>query len=76
MIIWVQQKKITENTHDKFVIDFIELIFLTEAYLPKSTIGRYTFFMSVIDRHYHNMTWEQIKHLFNSIGKKLSMEHE
>ena len=67
---------ITENTNDKFQIDFFELAFLTEACLPKSTIARYSFFMNVIDRHYHNMTWEQRKHLFEWIGRKLNMEYE
>jgi hypothetical protein len=69
-------KGINENTYDKFVIDFFELAFLTEACLPKSTIARYSFFMNVIDRHYHNMTWEQRKHLFEWIGRKLNMEYE
>jgi hypothetical protein len=67
---------ISEKTYDKFVIDFFELAFLTEACLPKSTIARYSFFMNVIDRHYHNMTWEQRKHLFEWIGRKLNMEYE
>jgi hypothetical protein len=71
-----KSKMITENTYDKFVIDFFELAFLTEACLPKSTIARYSFFMNVIDIHYHNMSWEQRKHLFEWIGKKLNMEHE
>lgn len=67
---------ITENTYDRFVIDFFELAFLTEVCLPPSTIARYSFFMNVIDRYYHNMSWEQRKHLFEWIGKKLNMEHE
>jgi len=66
----------TDNTENKFVIDFFELAFLTEACLPKSTIARHTFFMDVIDKHYHKMSWEQRKHFFEWIGKKLNMEHE
>jgi hypothetical protein len=67
---------ITEKTQDKFVIDFFELAFLTEACLPPSPIARHCFFMNVIDRHYNYMSWEQRKHLFEWIGKKLNMEHE
>ena len=67
---------ITENTNDKFQIDFFELAFLTEACLPPSPIARHCFFMNVIDRHYHYMNWEQRKHLFEWIGKKLNMEYE
>jgi hypothetical protein len=32
--------------------------------------------MNVIDIHYHKMSWEQRKHLYEWIGKKLNMEHE
>ena len=67
---------ITENTNDKFQIDFFELAFLTEACLPPSPIARHFMFMKVIDRYYHNMSWEQRKHFFQWIGKKLNMEHE
>ncbi len=72
------EKKIgyTDNTEKKFVIDFFELSFLTEACLPQSTIARHTFFMDVVDIHYHKMSWEQRKHLFQWIGKKLNMEYE
>jgi hypothetical protein len=72
------EKKIgfTDNTEKKFVIGFFELMFLTEACLPQSTIARNTFFMDVIDAHYHKMNWEQRKHLFTWIGKKLNMEYE
>jgi hypothetical protein len=66
----------TENTENKFVIDFFELAFLTEACLPQSTIARHTFFMDVIDKHYHKMNWEQRNHFFQWIGKKLNMEYE
>lgn len=69
-------KIIIEKTENKFVIDFFELAFLTEACLPKSTIARHTFFMDVIDTHYHKMNWEQRKHFFTWIGKKLNMEYE
>jgi hypothetical protein len=71
-----ENKIILEKTEGKFLIDFFELAFLTEACLPKSTIARHTFFMDVIDKHYHKMNWEQRKHLFTWIGKKLNMEHE
>lgn len=67
---------ITENTNDNFQIDFFELAFLTEACLPPSPIARHSMFMKVIDRYYHNMSWEQRKHFFQWIGKKLNMEHE
>ena len=70
------QQAVTENTDNKFVIDFFELSFLTEACLPQSTIARHSFFMDVIDKHYHKMTWEQRKHFFLWIGKKLNMEYE
>jgi hypothetical protein len=68
--------EITDNTENKFVIDFFELAFLTEVCLPKSTIARHTFFMDVINKHYNKMSWEQRKHLFQWIGKKLNMEYE
>jgi hypothetical protein len=70
------EQPITENTNNKFVIDFFELAFLTEVCLPQSTIARHCFFMNVIDIHYHKMTWEQRKHLYEWIGRKLNMEHE
>jgi hypothetical protein len=72
------EKKIgfKDNTEKKFVIGFFELAFLTEVCLPQSTIARHTFFMDVIDAHYHKMNWEQRKHLFTWIGKKLNMEYE
>lgn len=66
----------TDNTNNKFIIDFFELAFLTEACLPPSPIARHTFFMDVIDRHYNRMSWNQRKHLFEWIGKKLNMEYE
>jgi 5-deoxy-D-glucuronate isomerase len=69
-------KIIIEKTEKNFVIDFFELAFLTEACLPKSTIARDIFFMDVIDTHYHEMNWEQRKHFFTWIGKKLNMEYE
>ena len=70
------EQAITDNTDNKFVIDFFELAFLTEACLPQSTIARHCFFMNVIDRYYHQMSWEQRKHFFQWIGKKLNMEYE
>ena len=70
------EQAITDNTDNKFVIDFFELAFLTEACLPPSPIARHCFFMNVIDKHYHKMNWEQRKHFFQWIGKKLNMEHE
>jgi hypothetical protein len=70
------EQAITDNTENKFVIDFFELAFLTEACLPQSTIARHCFFMNVIDRYYHQMSWEQRKHFFQWIGKKLNMEYE
>jgi hypothetical protein len=60
----------------KFAIDFFELAFLTEVCLPQSTIARHCFFMNVIDIYYNQMSWEQRKHLYEWIGKKLNMEHE
>jgi len=72
----MSEKLITDNTNNKFVIDFFELSFLTEACLPQSTIARHCFFMNVIDRYYHQMSWEQRKHFFQWIGKKLNMEYE
>jgi hypothetical protein len=72
------EKKIgfTDNTEKKFVIGFFELMFLTEACLPQSTIARHSFFMDVINIYYHIMSWEQRKHTFQWIGKKLNMEYE
>jgi hypothetical protein len=61
---------------NKFVIDFFELAFLTESCLPPTTIARHSFFMNVIDVYYHQMDWEQRKHFFSWIGKRLNMEQE
>lgn len=67
---------ISEDVIGKFVIDFFELAFLTEACLPKSTIARHCLFMNTIDRYYFQMTWEQRKHFFEWITPKLNMEYE
>lgn len=72
----MSEEQITDNTNNKFVIDFFKLAFLTEACLPPSPIARHTLFMDVIDKHYNRMSWNQWKHLFEWIGKKLNMEHE
>jgi hypothetical protein len=64
------------NTNNRFIIDFFELAFLTEVCLPPSTIARHCFFMNVIDIYYHQMTWEQRKHFYQWIGKKLNVEQE
>lgn len=65
-----------DNSTGKFMIDFFELAFLTEACLPPSPIARHCFFMNVIDVYYNQMSWQQRKHLFQWIGEKLNMEHE
>jgi hypothetical protein len=73
----MNRKKITtENTNQKFIIDFFELAFLTEACLPPSTIARHSFFMNIIDIYYNQMSWEQRNHFFEWIGKKLNKEQE
>ena len=64
------------NTNNRFIIDFFELAFLTEVCLPPSTIARHCFFMNVIDIYYHQMAWEQRKHFYQWIGKKLNVEQE
>ena len=70
------EQPITENTNNKFIIDFFELAFLTESCLPPSTIARHCFFMNIIDVYYNQMNWEQRKHFFQWIGKKLNKEQE
>lgn len=70
------KKNNTEKTHDKFVIDFFELAFLTEVCLPPTTIARHCFFMNIIDIYYHQMNLEQRKHFYQWIGKKLNLDEE
>jgi hypothetical protein len=70
------KKNNTEKTHDKFVIDFFELAFLTEVCLPPTPIARHCFFMNIIDIYYHQMNWEQRKHFYQWIGKKLNLDEE
>lgn len=53
----------------KFKIDFFELAFLTEACIPQVPIARYSFFQSVINEHWHEMTWEERERLFEWISK-------
>lgn len=67
---------ISEDVREKFVIDFFELAFLTEACLPKNTIARHCLFMNTIDRYYFQMSWEQRKHFFEWITPKLNMDYE
>lgn len=71
----MKKEKIT-NIDKAFTIDFFELAFLTEACLPPSPIARNTFFMNVIDVHYHKMSKDQRQHFFTWIGSKLNMEYE
>jgi hypothetical protein len=69
-------KKEESKTDNRFIIDFFELAFLTETCLPPTTIARHSFFMNVIDIYYNQMSWEQRKHFYQWIGKKLNLEQE
>jgi hypothetical protein len=64
------------NEKERFVIDFFELSFLAESCLPPTPIARHNFFMNTINLYYHQMSWQQRKHFFEWIGKKLNTEYE
>lgn len=50
-----------------FTIDFFELSFLAEAYIPPVPIARSMFWDELCDKHYHKMTPDERKHLFGWI---------
>lgn len=53
----------------RFEISFFELAFLAEACVPPTPIARASFWESLCDVHYHQMTPEERAHLFDWIQK-------
>jgi hypothetical protein len=73
---FLEEALLKEKNKSRFNIDFFELAFLTEVCTPPSAIARHTFFLSVIDVHYHKMNLEERSHFYDWIGKMLDMEHD
>jgi hypothetical protein len=59
----------------RFKIDFYELSFLIEACIPKVPIARAMFWKDVIDKYYHQMTWDERARLHEWIGRNYSYEN-
>ncbi len=52
-----------------FTIDFFELMFLAETCIPPKPIARATFFLSMSDTYYNQMSVAQREDAFKWIGK-------
>jgi hypothetical protein len=53
---------------NRFNIDFFEFSFLVEACIPPVPIARHSFWISVINTHYHKMTQGERDNLYNWIN--------
>lgn len=60
---------------DEFIIDFHEFCFLVEACIPPRPIARSYFWLSVIDRYYHQLSVEQRNHLYDWIKRNPTYQH-
>jgi len=54
----------------KFKIDFIELMILAQICIPPVPIARSMFFADLCDVHYHEMSDNQRKRMFDNIVKQ------
>ena len=61
---------------NNFTIDFFEFSFLVEACIPPGPIARSSFWDSVIDKYYYQMTHTERKHLFEWTSRNLWFKPE
>jgi hypothetical protein len=60
---------------NRFNIDFFEFSFLVEACIPPRPIARAMFWDDVINKHYHALTENERKKLFDWVNRCYGMEH-
>ena len=60
----------------KFTIDFFELMFLAEACIPPQPIARSMFWIDLCDKHYHEMSSDERKRLFDWLTPKIDLSNE
>ena len=60
----------------KFTIDFFELMFLAEACIPPRPIARSMFWIDLCDKHYHEMSSDERKHMFEFLREKIDTTWE
>ena len=59
-----------------FTIDFFELSFLAEACIPPVPIARYTFWIDMIDKHYHKMTLNERLRIFEWMNRNIYFQEQ
>jgi hypothetical protein len=64
-----------EKATNRFNRDFFEFSFLVEACIPPRPIARAIFWDDVINKHYHNLTKNERKKIFEWINRCYGMEH-
>lgn len=60
----------------KFTIDFFELSFLAEACIPPVPIARYTFWIDMINKHYHKMTPNERLRIFEWMNRNVYFKEQ
>lgn len=65
------KRKLDKGMQDsvRFSIDFIELAFLAEACIPPVPIARHSFWMDLIYKHWHSMSEDERKRLFDWMNR-------
>jgi len=72
----MKEKESKKQRKNNFGIDFFELLFLTEACVPKMPIARTMFFQRVIDSIYYELDDQQREQMLDVVNRRIDKSNE